>query len=135
MTLTTQIKENRRTAIEQGIYPDQFVSIWGFMLSDLKLAKTELMVYAVIFALYMHRGESFSGTREYLQAWCNSGKSAIDSALASLEKKKLIIKEYRKFGKATKAIYYVNTDALPTHEMFELENRNRDNNRKIARTV
>ena len=135
MTLTTQAQESRRTAVEQGIYPDQFVSIWGFMLSDLKLSKTELLVYAVIFALYKHRGECFSGSREYLQAWCNSGKSAIDSALAALEKKKLIIKEFRKFGKATKAIYYVNTDALPTHEMFELENRNRDNNRKIARNV
>lgn len=130
MTLVTQ---NQRKAPDVRVNPDQFIGIWGFMVNDLNLAKTELIVYAVIFAMYRHRGDYFCGSRDYLRAWCNSGKTAIDTALNSLERKKLIIKEYRRFGNATKAIYTVNTDALPTHEMFDLENRNRDNNIKIAK--
>ena len=132
MTLNTTHR-TRRPAPEQKLYQDQFIGIWGFMLTDLKLAKTELLVYAVIFSMYKHRNDYFCGSREYLQAWCNAGKSAVESALLSLEKKNLIVKEYRRFGKATKAIYIINTESLPTCEMFENENRNRDINEMIRK--
>lgn len=132
MTLNTNFKR-RRTAPPQKVFQDQFIGIWGFMLTDLKLSKTELLVYAVIFSVYKHKNDYFCGSREYLQAWCNVGKSAVNAALLSLEEKKLIIKEYRRFGNATKAIYIVNTDALPTCDMFENENRNRDLGEKIRK--
>ena len=111
----------------------QYIKVWGFMVNDLELKKTELMVYAVIFSFYHHRDSFFAGSREYLQGWCGSGKSAIDEALASLQKKNLIVKEYRNAGRGKRAIYYINTDSLPDSPMFELENKHRDIQQKAKK--
>ena len=110
-----------------------FLKIWGFMLTDLKLEKTELLVYAVIFAMHKNYCDCFMGSKEFLQGWTNSGKSTVESALRSLEKKMLIKKELRQIGQMKKAVYFINTEALPTLKMFDLENRNRDNNIKIKK--
>ena len=110
---------------------EQFVQIWGFMLTDLRLAHTELLVYAIIFAMHHHYCDYFVGSRRYLQKWCNAGKTAIDNALASLEKKGLILKEYRLYGAVTRAVYRINTAALPRCDMFTAENRGADVERRI----
>ena len=130
MTLTMQRKP-KKGAMPSLIDREQFIMIWGFMLVDFKLEKTELLVYAVIFSIYNHSSYSYVGSREYLQSWAGAGKTAVDEALASLEKKQLIIKEYKRYGRSTKAVYSINTEMLPTTEMFALENRYRDNCRKI----
>ena len=110
-----------------------FIKIWDFMRFDLGLKNTELMVYAVIFAMHRNYCECFTGSRKYLMGWSGGSKAVVDRALASLEEKKLVRKEYRQYGQKRKAIYFINTDKLPTCEMFALENRNRDNNKKIKR--
>ena len=110
-----------------------FVQIWDFMVSDFKLKNTELMIYAIIFAMHRSYCECFTGSREYLQKWSGASKTVVDRSLASLEDKKLIRKEYRQYGQIKKAIYFVNTESLPTCEMFALENRHRDNMEKIRR--
>ena len=133
MTLTLNTNTGKKGADLDLVRSDQFVNIWGFMIKDLGLEKTELLVYAMIFSYYKHRADVFDGSRRYLQAWTNAGKTSVENALASLEKKKLIIKELRPFGPCTKAVYYINTEILPTHDMFEPENRNRDNNEKIRK--
>lgn len=112
----------------------RFIKIWDFMLMDLGLEKTELLVYAVIFAMHRNYCECFMGSREYLAMWCNAGRTAINQALASLEKKNLIRKEMRQYSNIKKAVYFINTEALPTCEMFALENRNRDNNERMRRS-
>lgn len=111
----------------------QFMKIWDFMLFDLGLKNAELIIYAVIFAMHRNYCECFMGSREYLAGWSGTTKATVDKALASLEKRQLIRKEYRQYGQVKKAIYFVNTDMLPTCEMFALENRHRDNQRKIER--
>ena len=98
---------------------------------DLGLEKTELLVYAVIFAMYRNYCECFMGSRAYLQSWSNSGRTAVNQALASLEKKNLIIKKLRRYNNIRKTVYFINTEALPDCELFALENRNRDNNERI----
>ena len=113
------------------VHPDQYVKIWGFMLTEFRLQKTELLVYAIIFSIYWHHADAFSGSRGYLQSWCNAGRTAIDKALESLEAKKLITKEYTQFGQVRKAVYLINTDTLPTHEMFETQNKCRDINKVL----
>ena len=123
MTLTKRIDNTTEGVKGSLLERDQYIRIWGFMLADLKLAKTELMVYAVIFSMYKYNFDDFSGSRTYLQAWCNSGKTAIDNALASLVKKQLITKGYRQFGNVRVATYGINPDMLPECEMFENENR------------
>lgn len=121
MTLTTKVYTE--TPNESLINSDQYVKIWGFMLKDLKLEKTELMVYAVIFSMYKYNFDSFNGSREYLQRWTNAGKSAIDNALNSLVRKKLLIKTTVYFGRSARSVFSINTDMLPECDMFESENR------------
>lgn len=128
MTLNIKIELEEEEAM---IKREQFLTIWGFMLTDLKLEKTELLVYAVIFSMHKNYCEGFNGSRKYLQQWCNAGKTAVDSALKSLVSKNLLRKEYKQYGQLKKAVYYINTDALPTCEMFDLENRHGDISKKI----
>ena len=120
-------------ASELDLRRERFIKIWGFMLTDLALEKTELLVYAVIFSMHKNYCDGFTGSREYLRSWCNASKTTVDGALASLERKGLIKKEYRQYGQIKKAVYFINTEALPTCRMFSLENRNRDNNEKIRK--
>ena len=111
----------------------QFIKIWDFMRLDFGLKNTELMVYAVIFAMHRNYCECFSGSREYLMKWSGGSQAVVNRALLSLETQKLIRKEYSQYGQVRKAIYFINTDMLPTCEEFALENRNRDNEEKIRR--
>ena len=113
----------------------QFVKIWDFMLLDFELKNAELIIYAVIFAMHRNYCECFMGSREYLAKWSGTTKATVDKSLASLEKKELIRKEYRQYGQVRKAIYFINTEKLPTCEMFALENRHRDNQEKIRRAA
>lgn len=115
-------------SVERG---KQFIKIWDFMRLDFGLKNTELMVYAVIFAMHRNYCECFSGSREYLMKWSGGSKAVVNRALLSLETQKLIRKEYSQHGQVRKAIYFINTDMLPTCEEFALENRNRDNKKKI----
>ena len=121
MTLTTQIYRERPS--EDFINSEQYVKIWGFMLKDLNLEKTELLVYAVIFSMYKYNLDSFNGSREYLRQWCNAGRSAIDNALNSLVRKKLLIKNTVYYGKSARSVFSINPDMLPECDMFENENR------------
>ena len=118
---------------EVNIGRENFLKIWGFMLVDLKLEKTELIVYAVIFSMHKNYCDCFSGSRRYLEKWSGASRATVENALKSLENKNLIKKEYRQSGRSRQAVYFINTEALPTCEMFALENRNRDNNERIRR--
>ena len=118
---------------EVNIGRENFVKIWGFMLIDLKLEKTELMIYAVIFSMHRNYCDCFSGSRRYLEKWSGASRATVENALKSLENKNLIRKEYRQYGRSRQAVYFINTEVLPTLEMFALENRNRDNNERIRR--
>ena len=111
-----------------------FVQIWDFMVSDFKLKSAEMMVYAVIFAMHRNYCECFMGSRAYLMQWTGASKGTIDKTLLSLERKQLIRKEIRQYEAMRKAVYFINTEALPDCEMFALENRNRNNNEKIRKS-
>lgn len=109
--------------VERKIKRDQYLKVWGFMITDLGLEKTELLVYAVIFSYYINYCDYYSGSRRYLQQWCNCSKTTVDNALKSLEKKNLIEKEYQQYGQLHKAKYTINIEVLPECEMFSIENR------------
>jgi hypothetical protein len=110
---------------------ENFVVVWGFMRHALKLKSYELFIYAIIFGYYRNYCSPFTGSRKYLAEWTGASRATVETALASLEKSNLIKKEYVMFDNIKKAVYSINTEALPDCQMFELENRNRDNNEKI----
>jgi hypothetical protein len=111
---------------------ERFVIIWDFMQDDLKLTGPELRVYAVIYGMHRSYCDCFCGSIEYLMKKSDCGKTSAQNALRSLERKKLITKEFRQYVNVRKAVYFINTDALPTCEMFALENRHRDNKAKMV---
>lgn len=71
---------------------DDYVVVQGWMLSDLKLSGTELLVYAKIYGLSISEGHTFHGSLQYLMDWSNSSKSSVLRALTSLQEKNLISK-------------------------------------------
>ena len=105
---------------------DNFIVVWGFMRQEFKLKGFELLVYAVIFGYHKSNCAPFTGSREYLEEWTGGSRTSVENALSSLVDRGLIIKEYMRYGNIKKATYRVNTEKLPTHPMFELENMNRD---------
>ena len=110
---------------------DNFVVVWGFMRQAFKLKGFELLIYAVIFGYYKSYASPFTGSRKYLAEWTGASRASVENALASLEKKNYIKKEYVMYDNIKKAIYMINTDALPDCDMFEIENHCRENNEKI----
>lgn len=100
---------------------EKYFKIWGFMREDLRLEKTELLVYAQIFSFYKSNGSDFRGSRKYLCDWSGAGRTAVDNALKSLVKKNYITaKVYTEWGIARVA-YAINIASLPRCEMFKEE--------------
>lgn len=70
-----------------------YYTIYGWMLNQLNLKGTSLLIYAIIYG-FSHNGESAcSGSLPYLAEMTNCTKQTIINALKSLEKENLIIKE------------------------------------------
>lgn len=75
-----------------GVRRDNFFTIQGFMLTDLKLKGNELLIYAIIYGFSQTEGQQFTGSLKYLAGWTNSTTRNVISVLQKLEKKNLIIK-------------------------------------------
>lgn len=70
---------------------DNYFTVQGFMVNDLKLSGTELMTYAIIYG-FSQDGESwFKGSRPYIASCMNVSLPTVDKALKGLESKGLII--------------------------------------------
>lgn len=109
---------------------DRYYKIWGFMREDLRLEKTELLVYAMIFSYYKSNGSDFRGSRKYLCDWCGVGRTAVDAALKSLTDKNYITRKiYTEWGIARVA-YAINIASLPRCEMFREEHDSLDYHEK-----
>ena len=62
-----------------------------FMINKLKLKKTELQVFALIFK-YSREGDAFWGSNGYIAREIGVSKRSVTNALASLCEKELIIR-------------------------------------------
>lgn len=74
------------------VNPDNYIVIQGWMLSDLNLKGTELIVYAIIYGFSQAEENCFSGSLGYLSEWTNTSKMTIMTALKGLQDKGLIDK-------------------------------------------
>ena len=95
MTLCIEINKDKKSCDLDLVESEGFIAIRGFMRKELKLEKTELIVYAIIYGFHLN-GCVFSGTKNYLSQWSGSGKTAVKAALASLVKKGLIARTVRR---------------------------------------
>ena len=72
---------------------ENFVTIQGFMLTDLKLKGNELLIYACIYGFSQAENQVFNGSLQYLADWTNSTKQGVIKCLKSLEEKEFIVKK------------------------------------------
>jgi len=78
---------------ESKVKRENFITIQGFMLTDLKLKGNELLVYACIFGFSQAENQVFNGSLQYLADWTNSTKQGVIKCLKSLEEKGFIVKK------------------------------------------
>lgn len=73
---------------------ENYYSVHGWMIFDLNLRDTELLVYSIIYGFSQDGCSKFCGSLKYLMVWAgNKSKQCIINALKNLEEKNLIIKE------------------------------------------
>lgn len=69
---------------------DNYILIQGFMVSELDLKGTELLVYAIIYGFSQTEGQCFTGSLKYLSEWTNCTVRGVTKCLNSLKEKGLI---------------------------------------------
>ena len=69
---------------------DNYILIQGFMVSELDLKGTELLVYAIIHGFSQTEGQCFTGSLKYLSEWTNCTVRGVTKCLNSLKEKGLI---------------------------------------------
>lgn len=71
---------------------EDYITIQGWMRTELELKGNELMVYALVYG-FSKDGESwFTGSRAYIADWCGCSKGTASNCLASLCERGLIQK-------------------------------------------
>ncbi len=70
-----------------------YIVIQSFMVNDLQLKGTELLIYAIIYGFSQDEEQKFTGSLQYLADWTNSTKQSVINNLKSLVDKDLIGKK------------------------------------------
>lgn len=78
---------------ENKVKRENYITIQGFMLTDLKLKGNELLIYACIYGFSQAENQVFNGSLQYLADWTNSTKQGVIKCLKSLEEKQFIFKK------------------------------------------
>lgn len=84
-----------------------YIVIQGFMIKELNLKGTELLVYAIIYGFSQDDKSKFTGSWNYLASWCNTTRQSIYNALKKLIEKELIEKEEETINDVTFISYKV----------------------------
>lgn len=71
---------------------DNYTIVAGWMVTELKLKGTELLIYSIIYGFSQAENQVFNGSLQYLADWTNSTKQGVVKCLKSLVKKGYIIK-------------------------------------------
>lgn len=103
-----------------------FVTIQGWMRTQLNLKGNELIAYAVIYGFSQIAGTKFTGSRKYLAEWCGCSMATIDRTLISLVDKGLISKTSHITKYGYRAVEYAATRPTPIDEHSGAEPRTTD---------
>ena len=71
---------------------NNYITIQGWMVSDLNLKGNELILYALIYGFSQDEESKFSGSLTYMMNWLNCSKQSVLNILNSLIDKNLITK-------------------------------------------
>lgn len=95
-----------------GVNPDNYIVIQGWMISDLKLKGNDLLVYAIIYGFTQDGEHRFTGGLQYLANWTNSTKSGVQKNLANLVSQGLLLKETNIVNGVTFCYYRAVVDGM-----------------------
>ena len=84
---------------------DNYITVQGWMRTELGLKGNDLLAYAVIYAFSQIEGQRFKGSLQYLADWCGATKQGIQKNLKCLTEKK-IIKKYEYMKNNVKFVEY-----------------------------
>lgn len=105
-----------------------FVTIQGWMRTELNLKGNELLAYAVIYGFSQTDGAKFTGSRKYLAEWCGCSMTTIDRTLESLVDKGFISKTSYVTKHGYRAVEYAATHPTHANERPNAEPQNTDAN-------
>ena len=59
------------------VKPENYITIQGWMVTELKLKGNELLIYALIFGFTQTTNQNFTGSLQYIADWTNSTKQGV----------------------------------------------------------
>lgn len=74
------------------ISPHGYITVQGWMITELKLSGNELLCYALIYGFSQDTISKFSGSINYISEWLNCSRQTVINVLKSLQEKCLIEK-------------------------------------------
>lgn len=77
---------------ENRVERNNYITLQGWMLTDLGLKGNELIIYACIYGFSQLEGQAFTGSLRYLADWTNTTKQSVIRCLKSLVEKGYIVK-------------------------------------------
>ena len=99
---------------------DCYVTIPMWMVTELGLKGSELIIYAVIFGFSQDGSTMYTGSAQYLADWTNTTKQSVFKVLKSLTDRKLIIRHEETRNGVMFVSYSYNPDALVTGDKQSL---------------
>lgn len=95
--------ENKVSTVKSKNY----VTIQGWMITDLRLKGNDLIIYAIIYGFSQSgEGQKYTGSLRYLADWTNSTKQGVMKNLKSLADRGLIYKSERIYNGVKFVEYY-----------------------------
>ena len=83
-----------------------FVTLEGWMRTDLKLSGNELIVYAIIYGFSQNKQGTFTGSLQYLADWVGCSKRTVMRTLNRLVEEKFITKTETVLNNNEKRVSY-----------------------------
>lgn len=96
------------------IQNNNYITVQGWMINDLKLKGTELLVYAVIYGFSQAEGQRYTGSLQYLAEWCGATKRSVQTALKSLTDRGYIQREDKLINGVKFVEYFVGIEKIST---------------------
>ena len=92
------------------------LTIQNWMVTELGLKGSEIIIYAIIFEASHDGSTMFTGSAKYLADWTNTTKQSVFKVLKSLTDRKLIIRHEETRNNVLFVSYSYNPDALVSVE-------------------
>lgn len=78
---------------ESRVSRDNYITISGWMITELGLKGNELIIYALIYGFSQAENQAFDGSMNYIAEWLSTSRQTVNNALKSLVDKGLISKD------------------------------------------